>query len=182
MEELDKNKLDLTVLHDWDSPSVYGRRALFDKMIQSFCVLIVSVLPILSRFRIFREPYDAYRLEKRRHLDTLLKLDTLTGVTPIFGIRDVVISEYPELANYPHLRVHRHIGEPPDPNRIRTWEPPLNQPPYTWHYDTDYVNGKKVLLKNHDIFPVWHVDHVHYLSDYICFLYKVLVEGEQIYV
>ena len=181
MEEFDK-KPDLTVLHDWDRSGVYGRRALLQKMVSSFCILVASYVPVLLRLKFFHEPYEAYRAEKRRHLDTLLKLDTLTGVTPIFGIRDVVISEYPELANYPHLRIHRHIGEPPDQNRVRTWEPPLNQPPYSWHYDTDYVNGKKVLLKNHDIFPVWHVDHVHYLSDYIGFLYKVLVEGEQIYV
>ena len=180
MEELDK-KPDLTVLHDWDNPSVYGRRAILQKMVSSFCILTASYLPLLLRFRFFREPYEACRSEKRRYLDTLLKLDTLAGVLPIFGIRDTVLSEYPELANYPHLRIHRHIGNPPDPNRTRTWEPPLNQPPYSWRYDSDYVEGKPVSLRSRDTYPIWHVDHPHYLQDYIDFLYSVIIKGERIY-
>jgi len=178
---LDKNPHNLTVLHDWDSPGVYGRRAILQKMVSSFCVLAVLSMPFLLRFNFFRVPYEAYRAEKRRHLDTLFQLDTLTGVTPIFGIRDTVLAEYPELSNYPHSRIHRHIGNPPNPNRTRTWEPPLNQPPYTWRYDSDYVEEKPVSLKSHDTYPIWHVDHVHYLVDYIGFLYSVLIEGEKIY-
>ena len=177
---MDTNSHILTVLHDWDRPGVYGRRAVLQKMVSSFCILIASYLPILLRLKFFSEPYEAYRSEKRRYLDTLLKLDTLAGVLPIFGIRDTVLSEYPDLLNYPYLRVHRHIGEPPDPNRTRTWEPPLNQPQYTWRYDSDYVEGKPVILK-HGTYPIWHVDHVHYLADYIGFLYSVIIKGEKIY-
>ena len=177
---MDTNSHILTVLHDWDSPGVYGRRAVLQKMVSSFCVLAASYFPLLLRLKFFREPYEAYRAEKRRYLDTLLKLDTLTGVTPIFGIRDTVLTEYPELVNYPHLRVHRHIGEPPDPNRTRTWEPPLNQPQYSWRYDSAYVEGHRVLLRSRDTYPIWHVDHPHYLPNYIDFLYAVLIEGEKI--
>ena len=177
---MDKNKPDLTVLHDWDSSGVYGRRTLLQKMVSSFCILVASYVSVLLRLKFFREPYEAYRAEKRRYLDTLLKLDTLTGVTPIFGIRDTVLTEYPELVNYPHLRVHRHIGEPPDPNRTRTWEPPLNQPQYSWRYDSAYVEGHRVLLRSRDTYPIWHVDHPHYLPNYIDFLYAVLIEGEKI--
>jgi len=178
---LGDNTSDLTILHDWDSAGVYGKRVLLDKMVYYFCVFVASYLPFLLRFRVFREPYEAYQAENRRHLDILRKLDALAGVTPIFGIRDTVLAIYPDLKTYPHLRVHRHIGNPPDPNRTRTWEPPLNQPQYTWRYESNYVEGKKVLLKSRDTYPIWHVDHPHYLPDYIDFLYNVLHEGEQIY-
>ena len=178
---MDKNKPDLTVLHDWDNSGVYGRRAILQKMVSSFCILVASYVSVLLRLKFFREPYEAYRAEKRRYLDTLLKLDTLTGVTPIFGIRDTVLTEYPELVNYPHLRVHRHIGEPPDPNRTRTWEPPLNQPQYSWRYDSAYVEGHRVLLRSRDTYPIWHVDHPQYLTNYIDFLYSVIIKGERIY-
>jgi len=174
-------KHDLTVLHDWDDANLYGKRFILKSLFSSICLLAVSILPFLVRFKIFREPHEAYRTEKRRYLDTLSKLDTLTGVTPIFGIRDTVLTEYPNLKTYPNLRIHTHKGEPPDPNRIRTWKPPLNQPQYTWRYDLDYVAGKTVLLKTRDTYPIWHVDNPHHLTHYIDFLYAVLCEGKQIY-
>ena len=181
MEELDKNPHNLTVLHDWDSSALYGKRAILQRMVSSFCILAASYMPILLRLKFFHVPYEAYRAEKRRYLDTLAKLDSLAGVTPIFGIRDTILAEHPELKTYPGLRVHRHIGEPPNPERTRTWEPPLNQPQYTWRYDSDYVEGNPVSLKTRDTYPILHVDHPHYLSNYIDFLYAVLVEGENIY-
>jgi hypothetical protein len=105
----------------------------------------------------------------------------LIGVTPIFGIRDTVLAKYPDLKTYPNLRVHTHIGKAPDPNRVRIWNPPLNQPSYTWHYDRDYMMGKTVLLKSRDTYPVWHVDTPQDLPHYIDFLYAVICEGKQIY-
>ena len=176
-----KNACDLTVLHDWDSDVLYGKRILLQGIFSSVCVLAVSFMPFLLRLKFFRDIHEEYRAKKRRYLDTLSKLDSLIGVTPIFGIRDTVLVKYPDLRTYPNLRVHTHIGKAPDPNRVRLWDPPLNQPSYTWHYDRDYVSGKTVLLKSRDTYPVWHVDNPQHLPDYIDFLYDVLCEGKQIY-
>ncbi len=176
-----KNTSDLTVLHDWDSDTLYGKRILLQGIFSSVCILVVSFMPFLLRVRFVRDIHEKYRANKRRYLDTLSKLDTLIGVTPIFGIRDTVLAKYLDLKTYPNLRVHTHIGKVPDPNRVRTWDPPLNQPSYTWRYDMDYMSGKPVLLKSRDTYPVWHVDYPQHLSHYIDFLYAVICEGKQIY-
>ena len=83
-----------------------------------------------------------------------LKLDKLVGVTPIIGIRNSVKEQYPDImkdiSKYEvDVRNHIHIGEPPDPDRIRTYEPLTGLEHITsnvWHYDTDYVLGNKPLL------------------------------------
>ncbi len=178
---MDKNTCDLTVLHDWDSDTLYGKRILLQGILSSVIILAVTFIPFLLRVRFFRDIHEKYRAKKRRYLDTLSKLDTLIGVTPIFGIRDTVLAKYPDLKTYPNLRVHTHIGKAPDPNRVRTWNPPLNQPSYTWRYDMNYVMGKPVLLKSRDTYPVWHVDYPQHLPHYIDFLYAVICEGKQIY-
>jgi hypothetical protein len=80
------------------------------------------------------------------------------------------------------VRTHVHIGEIPDPNRIRTYEP-LDGLEHissnVWHYDTDYVSNQRPTLKEGEI-PIWHVDRPQFLKHYIDFLYEVLVEGMEL--
>jgi len=72
------------------------------------------------------------------------------------------------------IRRHVHIGESPDPERRRLWDPPLSQSEASWRFDRDYVtNGMKYILKR-DEFPIWHVDKPHYLPFYIRYLYEEL--------
>jgi len=125
--------------------------------------------------------------EVREYADTIIKLDKLVGVTPIMGIRDKVQDQFPdimkELGEYGvDVRTHIHIGEPPDPNRIRTYEPLTGLEHISsnvWHYDTDYVSNQRPTLKEGEI-PIWHVDRPQFLKHYIDFLYKVLVEGMEL--
>lgn len=131
------------------------------------------------RFKFIEPIFD----EVREYADTLIKLDKLVGVTPIMGIRDKVQDQFPdimkELGEYGvDVRTHIHIGEPPDPNRIRTYEPLPGLEHITsnvWHYDTDYVSGNKPILKEGEL-PIWHVDRPDFLKHYINFLYEVLIE------
>ncbi len=125
--------------------------------------------------------------EVREYADTIIKLDKLVGVTPIMGIRDKVQDQFPEIMkelgeNGVDIRTHIHIGEIPDPNRIRTFEP-LDGLEHissnVWHYDTDYVSNQRPTLKEGEI-PIWHVDRPQFLKHYIDFLYEVLVEGMEL--
>ena len=99
------------------------------------------------------------------------------------GIGENVQDHYPDimkkLGEYGvDVRTHIHIGESPDPNRIRTWRPINgleNISSNVWHYDTDYVLKQKPKLQQGEI-PIWHVDRPHFLKYYIDFLYEVLIE------
>lgn len=121
-----------------------------------------------------------------KHAETLAKLDKLCGVESIFGLRSSVKRDHPQILDIlsdhgVDVREHKHVGESyTDPDRQRTWNPPLNQPPHTWRYDKHWVQGKTTLL-NKDELPIWHVDRPYYLPDYIDFLYQVKVKGAQIY-
>ena len=180
-----KNTVDLTVLHDWDDPNPNRRRGFLVEAVLSLKVGLAVRVPFLRE--VFHEAYQDACLMKVNYLNTLLRLNELAGVTSIIGLKDDVAEKYPEIldvlrASEVDVRLHSHIGEDfKNMNRKRTWDPPLNQPSYTWHYDTKWVNGKQELLKQSDTYPIWHVDHIQYLQKYIEFLHKTIINGVEIY-
>ena len=166
----------IRILHDYDEPHLRSYYAIK----RGLKLLLYGVCKRLGlRLTIIEPIYN----EVREYADTLIKLDKLVGVTSVMGIRDKVQEHYPEimeeLSEYcVDLRTHIHIGDIPDPNRIRTWEPINKLENITsnvWHYDTDYVMGQRPKLKDGEI-PIWHIDRPHFLKHYINFLYEVLVE------
>jgi len=170
----------MRILHDYDDPNLSPNYAIKRG-------LKLIIYGIFKRFglrpKFIQHIYD----EVREYADTLIKLDKLVGVTPIMGIRDKVQDHYPnimkELSEYGvDVRTHIHIGEIPDPNRIRTYEPITGLEHISsnvWHYDTDYVSKQRPKLKDGEI-PIWHVDRPHFLKHYINFLYEVLVKGMEL--
>ncbi len=170
----------MKILHDWDDPYLNWKWAAligFKYLIYAF----FSLFGVRPRFT------KDVKNELRNYAETLVKIDILCNVSPIFGIRDVVKKEYPEihdiLSSYDNVEVRKHvhiIENYKDPNRKRIWDPPLKQSKNTWHYDKQYVNNKKVLL-NKDEIPVWHVDRSYFLKEYIDFLYNVKIKNEKIY-
>ncbi len=174
-----KNTKNLKVLHDWDEP-VNGGSWYFLKGIKYMLYGICKFLgfPFLVK-DIAEEP--------KRTAILIAKLDKLTGVHGIFGIRDHVTKTYPDTVDElksmrMEVRRHIHIGDRPDPNRKRLWDPPLNQPIRTWQYDADYISGSKVLLEEDEL-PIWHVnqDSSKNFNEYIKFLYNALVLEEDLY-
>ena len=115
------------------------------------------------------------------YMETLIQLGRLTGVVPIFGILDDVREKYGAeidelvLKYGSDVRRHTHIGENIDPDRIRTWDPPLAQSSDTWHFDRAFNRGEKVVLKPGEL-AIFHVDHPQYLADYIRYLFQELVD------
>jgi hypothetical protein len=169
----------MRVLHDWDDPYLNWKHATligFKYLFYAFCMII----GIRSKFN------EDIHNELRNYAEILAKLDKLCGVESVFGIRDVVLKEFPEIIEIlsnsdSDVRRHKHIGEDyVDPDRKRLWDPPLNQSPGTWHYDTEYVKGNKPLLKYGEL-PIWHVDRSYLLKHYIEFLYNVKCDKENIY-
>ena len=175
---MEENKI--KVLHDYDEPylnHIYAFRQGLKLIIYSVCKMIGL------RPKIVEPIYN----ETRGNADTLIKLDKLVGVTPIMGIRDKVQEHYPnimtELSRYDiDLRKHIHIGEAPDPDRVRTWEPIEGLEKITsnvWHYDSNHVRKKRPKLREGEI-PIWHVDRPNWLKHYVDFLYDVLIKEEEL--
>ena len=110
-------------------------------------------------------------------METLILLDRLVGVTPIFGIRNPVLTRYlNELTEIRlkygvDMRHHYHIGSPPDPNRIRGWIPPLDQSIKSWTFEKDFIAGRGELGPG-DL-PIFHVDNPENIRHYIRYLYEV---------
>jgi len=170
----------MRILHDHDDPYLRANYAI-KRGVKLFIYGIFKHLGLKPKFL---EPiYN----EVREYADTIIKLDKLVGVTPIMAIREEVQDQFPdimkELSEYGvDVRTHIHIGEPPNPNRIRTYAPldGLEQiSSNVWHYDTDYVSNQRPTLKEGEI-PIWHVDRPQFLKHYIDFLYKVLIEGMEL--
>jgi len=170
----------IKILHDYDEPFLSGKYAIS----RGLKLIIYGICRYLGiRPKLVESIYN----ETRENADTIIKLDKLVGVTPIMGIRDVVQQYYPnlmtELKRYGvDVRTHIHIGEAPNPQRIRTWEPIEGLEKITsnvWHYDKDHVLGKRPLLNRGEI-PVWHVDRPNWLNHYVDFLYEVLVEHAEL--
>lgn len=166
----------LEVLFDWDDPNpnpVWSiKRGI--KLILYGCFSLVHMRPkFLS---------DMYK-ETDEYAIAITKLNELLGVNMIYGVRDNVLKDKRSLiesfrASGRDVRRHVHIGEPPDPNRKRLWEPTLIQSMDTWHYDRDWIAGKKVQLREGE-HPIWHFDTPYYFCGYIDFLYAKLKEEEK---
>ena len=130
-----------------------------------------------------RENAAKIEREKLAYMLTLIKLNKLCGVDQIFGIRDIIGDKYGEEINALYLayddldvRQHIHIGEAPDPNRIRLWWPPLLcQSPESWHFDTKYSKGEKVVLGYNER-PIFHVDRPYHLALYIDYLFEEMTK------
>lgn len=171
----------INVLHDWDAIDVPKRWAL-KRGVSLLSYALSGKYPILLRLKYFNENAKRVEAEKLAYMETLIKLDELCGVTPIFGIRQYIRETHgkaiDELAiKYEvDIRQHIHIGELPDPNRKRLWVPPLTQSETTWHFDKNYARGERVVLKDDEL-AIWHVDRPHLLPLYIAYLHETIVEG-----
>lgn len=178
----------VSVLHDMDLSS-WDTLAAIKRGIK----LIIYAISRIFRVR-FSFVEDIY-LEARKNADIIIKLDKLVGVESIIGINTDVLRDHPnimkELREFcPDVREHIHIGDKnyrplgwrkfSDPNRKRLWIPPLDQPKETWHYDLDYEKGTLPLLKEGQL-PIFHIDSMNSLSNYINFLYWLLIENGKIY-
>lgn len=163
----------MRVLHDWDHPQI-NRGWAFRRGRQLLNYAFRSKLGVPT------ENNEAFE-----YLQTLLMLDKLVGVQPVVGLRDIVTTAIPGIRriceDYGALvHSHHHIGDNSDPNRIRTWDPPLNQGPESWHYDQDYARRRQPKLRP-DSLSVFHIDYPWLLPEYIRFLYETLILGRSIY-
>ena len=167
----------MKVLHDWDSVTLSGRKAL-TRGVSLIVYAITKVIPILNRSKWVDRNNRKHEALRLAHLETLIKLDELVGITPIFGIRDPVIIEYLDelvqirLKYGVDMRHHYHRGSPPDPDRIRGWDPPLSQSRRSWNFERDYIEGRGT-LETGDL-PIFHVDNPENLRHYIDYLYEVI--------
>lgn len=170
----------MMVLHDWDRLWIGGGWAR-SRGLSLLCYYLSRKFRPLSRIKYFRENADRIEAEQLTYMETLIKLNKLSGINPIFGIRDLIRTRYgdeiDELAMRYDLdiRRHIHIGEYPDPDRERLWDPPLPQPRTNWHFDTRWIRGEKLVLEPGEL-PVWHVDMPYNLAHYIDYLYEECVE------
>lgn len=173
----------MKVLHDWDEISIRVDRS-SARGISLLLYCLANKFPFLKGYESIMKNTLKIEKEKIQYMETLIKLDLIAGVTPIFGIRDEVRERYRERIDelkktYKiEIRRHIHIGEPPDPDRKRIWEPPLNQSKTPMHFDSDYKDGKLVELAPRDL-PVFHVDYPYDLKYYIDYIYEELIEDVQ---
>ena len=172
----------MRVLHDWDrlwrSGSWTFRRG------KSFVLYALArKFKILNRSGYIRRNNQRIEREKLDYMETLIKLDLIAGISPVFGIRDEIRARYwPEIEELREkygidIRRHIHIGEDfKDPNRDRLWDPPLeNQTPASWHFDSKFIKGERVELAEGEL-PIWHVDRPNLLGRYIDFLFEELIK------
>ena len=166
----------MKVLHDWDSSTISGRKAMH-RGISLVAYAISKVFPWLNLIRRIERNNKGLELERIFYMKTLIKLDLLLGIDPIFGIRDEVSSIYiEEILDLKEkfgldIRKHFHIGSPPDPDRIRGWDPPLSQSMKSWTFEKDYIEGRGELEPG-DL-PIFHVDNPENLRYYIDYLFEV---------
>jgi len=172
----------MKVLHDWDRLVIEGgwvKRRFISLFLYGLCRKFI----FLRKISYLRKNAEKVEAEQLAYMVTLIKLNRLCGVMPIFGIRDEIRERYDaeinELAEKYGLDVRRHIheGDNSDPDRKRLWVPPLTQSMDTWHFDTDWIKGIKVVLKPDEL-AIFHVDVPHYLKHYIDYLYEVLIDGD----
>ena len=165
----------MKVLHDWDRLTLSGKKSLTDGL-SLILYAITKVIPFLNRIKWVERNTRKLESVKLAHLETLIKLDALVGVTPIFGIRDLVLDQYLDelteirLKYGVDMRHHFHIGSPPDPDRIRGWNPPLSQSRQSWNFEMDFIEGRGTLEPG-DL-PIFHVDYPENLRYYIDYLYQ----------
>lgn len=165
----------MKVLHDWDHtflPRSWALRRGISLVVYSMTLRF----PILNRFPAIRRNTLKIENEKIDYMETLIRLDRIAGITPVFGIRDSVRERYGDRINKLQtrynvdIRRHIHIGENSDPKRERMWEPPLTQSRETWAFDSLFLQGKKVILKPGEL-PVFHIDQPRLIKVYIDYLF-----------
>jgi len=173
----------LKVLHDWDaigrSKSWTLRRGL------SLVLYSISTrLPFLNGYHFVMKNTLKIDKEKINYMETLIKLDMIAGITPIFGIRDKVRARHRERIDELEkkykvdIRRHIHIGKNDDPDRKRLWEPPLeNQTFNSWHFELEYMNGNKRKLQSGEL-PIFHIDRPNLIWVYIDYIFEELVKND----
>lgn len=169
----------MKVLHDWDSLDLSGRWVLK----RGFSLLLYALgraFNFLNRIKWVRENTKAIEDEALAYMETLIKLNALCGVKEIYGVRDIIRKKYGDeidalsLKYDLDIRRHIHIGKNSDPNRIRTWVPPLyGQTSNSWHFDTKYARGTKIVLGPNEL-PIFHVDRPYLLARYIDYLFEMI--------
>ncbi len=181
----------MKVLHDWDRPFTDLDYS-FRRGIYLLLYVASNKFPLLKKIKFINKIVENIQHEKFLYLETLIRLDLLVDIEPVIGIRDIVYKEYFGLLedyikalNYIYdkkidFRLHKHIGDKNDENRIRIWEPSLNQSKESWSYDVNYFKDKMTLL-NKDELPIFHIDRPYALHRYIDWLYEVLIEKTKIY-
>lgn len=163
----------MRILHDWDEPYL-GRK---DAIFQGIKLILYGICKwFMFKPKFLKEIYE----ERKRNLDTIIKLDKLVGINSVIGIRWKVYIHFPtifkDLEKYDiDVREHIHIGDDKNPYRKREWIPELNQSRNTWHYDRDWIEGNEPKLKDGEL-PIWHIDYPKILPYYIDFLYEKLIE------
>lgn len=169
----------MRVLHDWDRLLIEGGWVK-KRFISLFFYGICRKFRFLRKISYLRKNAEKVEAEQIAYMVTLIKLDRLCGVTPVFGIRDEIRERHDKEINALaekyglDVRQHIHIGDEPDPDRKRIWVPPLTQSRDTWNFDTEWVKGNRISLKVNEL-PIFHIDRPHYLKHYIDYLYEILI-------
>jgi len=159
----------IKVVHDFDSPFLSGRYAL-RRGAKLILFAVSKILPFLRPF--VNDIYD----ECYRNCLTLAMIDKLVGVKSIFGLRQDVETEFPDLRGQLEsmdfdVRRHSHIS-----TTEVTWDPPLDVEPEYWFFDQVYAAGKLKPSKNTK-WAVFHADYPFLLSRYVEFLDESRSEG-----
>lgn len=171
----------LKVLHDWDRIKRSGSWALRRGI--SLLIYGLSVkFTILNRIKAIKKSNSKICREQLDYFETIIKLDLIAGVIPIFGILDEVRDKYGnEINNLGRIygvdiRKHVHIGNNKDPNRKRIWEPPLSkQTPNSWSFEYHYMRGNRKELQPGEL-PIFHIDQPHFISVYIDYLFEEMIK------
>lgn len=169
----------MNVLHDWDRTVIDGGWAK-RRSFSLFLYCLVRKFNFLRHIKYFRENAEKIEAEQMAYMETLIKLNKICNVNMIFGIRDAVHDRYAgeidklALAYKLDVRRHLHIGEDNDPNRVRSWIPPLpEQTKSSWHFDIKFAKNEKVKLAKNER-PIFHIDRPRHLALYIDYLYEVI--------
>lgn len=171
----------MKILHDWDRTLIEGRWAR-NRSFSLFLYCLSRKFPFINRIKYFDDNARKVEAAQLAYMETLIQLAKISGVTPIFGIRDVIRERYGKeidalaIKYDVEIRRHIHIGEIPDPDRKRLWEPPLTQSKDTWGFGVKYARGERVVLKEGEL-AIWHVDRPQFLPIYISYLYEEICNG-----
>lgn len=171
----------MKVLHDWDRVKRSGSWAL-RRGISLVVYAMAQKLPFLNGYHAIMMNTLKINKEQIEYMETLIKLDMIAGVIPIFGIRDIIRERHGERIDELQriygvdVRRHIHIGPNKDPDRKRLWEPPLDkQTPNSWHFEVNYMRGEKKELQPGEL-PIFHIDRPNLISVYIDFLFEEMIK------
>ena len=172
---------ELKVLHDWDHVERSGSLSL-RRGISLIFYAMARKLPLLNGIQAIKTNTLKIEREQIQYMETVIKLDLIAGVIPIFGIRDKIrlrhgkrIDELQVIYGV-DVRRHTHIGDNKDPDRKRLWEPPLNkQTRNSWHFGFDYLRGIKRVLQPGEL-PIFHIGEPDHISVYIDYLFEEMIK------